>query len=95
MFVRHLRMTTFTAFTQAAKQIIFNKIRTIFYTFSTNNLYSDCTCHVSCKNDTMICFHDPYMEKGYLAWWDTRWDHLFCRKRSKTEVRIPYGYLYF
>ena len=90
-----MRMTTFTALTQAARQIIFNKIRMIFYTFLTNNFDSDCTCCVSCKNDTMICFHDPYMENGSLAWRDTRWDHLFCRKRNKTDIRIPYGYLYF
>lgn len=88
-------MKTFTAFTQAARQIIFNKIRMIFYTFLTNNFDSDCTCCVSCKNDTMICFHDPYMENGSLAWRDTRWDHLFCRKRNKTDNRIRYGYLYF
>ena len=43
----------------------------------------------------MIYFHDPYMKKGSLAWWDTRWDPLFCRKRNKTDIRIPYGYLYF
>lgn len=88
-------MKTFTAFTQAARQIIFNKIRMIFCTFLTNNFDSDCTCCVSCKNDTMICFHDPYMENGSLAWRDTRWDHLFCRKRNKTDIRIRYGYLYF
>lgn len=72
-------MKTFTAFTQAARQIIFNKIRMIFCTFLTNNFDSDCTCCVSCKNDTMICFHDPYMENGSLAWRDTRWDHLFSQ----------------
>ena len=57
----------------------FNKIRMSFCIFSTNNFENDSTCCVSCKNDTMVCFHDPYMEEGSLSGTDTHWDHLSCR----------------